>query len=101
MDARVPLDTAVKALRSELYAAMEAGADEKLQFRLGPVELELGLEVSNEAGGDAGIRFWVVSLGGKAGRTSTSTHRVKLTLNPVSRTDEQVRIGSEGSDEID
>jgi len=43
----------------------------------------------------------VVSLGGKGGRKSMATHRVKLILDPVSRTDEQVRIGSEGTGEID
>ncbi len=101
MDAQIPLDAAVRALRSELHAAMRASRDEDLQFRLGPVELELGLEVSNEVGTEAGVRFWVVSLGGKGGRKSMATHRVKLILDPVSRTDEQVRIGSEGTGEID
>src|SRR6266568_757885 len=56
VDAQIPLDAAVRALRSELHAAMRASRDEDLQFRLGPVELELGLEVSNEVGTEAGVR---------------------------------------------
>jgi Trypsin-co-occurring domain 2 len=35
------------------------GKDEEVRFALGPVELELQVEVSKEAGGEAGIAFWL------------------------------------------
>jgi Trypsin-co-occurring domain 2 len=80
---RIPLADAIRALRRELVEAVRQGKDEELRFRLGPIELELQLEISREAGGEAGISFWIVSIGAKGSRTSATTHTVKLTLAPV------------------
>ena len=83
LDTSVPLADAIKSLRAELTEAMTQGADEDLRFRLGPVELEFHFNVSREYGGDGGIKFWVVSLGAKASRGSSTAHMIKLILNPV------------------
>lgn len=61
----VPLADTIRALRAELYRAMVQKKDEELRFALGEVEIELQMEVSHEAGADAGIRFGVVSIGAK------------------------------------
>ena len=79
----VPLAKAIAALRRELVAAVSEGEDEGVRFALGPIELEFQVEVSTEAGVDAGVRFWVVSLGGKGSRTSGVTHTVRLALTPM------------------
>jgi hypothetical protein len=79
----IPLAEAVRALRSELVEAVREGAGEEVRFALGPVELELALALTKEAGVEGGVRFWVVSLGGKGTRTTASTHTVRLTLTPV------------------
>jgi|1186.fasta_scaffold492652_2 hypothetical protein len=81
----VGLADAIRALRSELTTAMTEGADQALRFELGPVEMEFLLEVQKEAGGEAGVRFWVISLGGKGSVSSGSTHRVTLALTPRTR----------------
>ena len=78
----VGLADAVRALRSELTAALVEGEGQRLRFELGEVEMEFLLEVSKEGGGEAGVKFWVISVGGKAGVSSGSTHRVKLVLSP-------------------
>jgi hypothetical protein len=78
----VGLADAVRALRSELTVAMAEGEGQRLRFELGEVEMEFLLEVTKEAGGEAGVKFYVISLGGKAGVTSGSTHRLKLVLTP-------------------
>jgi hypothetical protein len=79
----VPLASAIEALRRELVAAVQEGRDQDVRFALGPIELEFQVEVAREAGGEAGVKFWVVSLGGKGSRTSGTTHTVRLSLNPV------------------
>jgi len=61
---------------------MTAAEGEVLQFRLGPVELEFRLGVTNEGGGEAGIKFWVVTLGATGSHSKDQTHIVKLTLTP-------------------
>jgi hypothetical protein len=60
-----------------------AGEGEELRFALGPVELELQVEAASEGGGEAGIKFWLVSATAKGGRSSRSTHTVRLSLTPV------------------
>jgi hypothetical protein len=59
---------------------------EGIQFRPGPIELEFLVQVSKEKGADGGIKFWVISIGGSAKATSGTTHRIKVTLNPVDPT---------------
>src|SRR4051812_20280909 len=79
----VGLADAVRALRSELTAAMAESEGQRLRFELGTVEMEFLLDVRKEAGVEAGVKFWVISLGAKGGVSSGSTHRVKLALSPV------------------
>lgn len=85
----VGLADAIRALRSELGNAVAEGKDQDIRFRLGPVEMEFQLEVEKKVGGGGGIKFWVVTIGGQASRSSGTTHRVKLSLQP---------IGPEGQD---
>lgn len=94
----IPLADAIQALRRELAVAVREGVGEDLQFSLGPIELELQVAVSREAGGEAGIKFWVVSIGGRGSRSSTSVHTVKLSLTPISASGE-VRVASIGEEQ--
>jgi hypothetical protein len=81
--ADVTLAEAVASLRSELQQAMEEGEGETLRFALGPVQLELELTASESAGADGKIGLWrVITIGGKAERSLSSTHRLTLTLTP-------------------
>ena len=76
------LADAIDQLRRELGRAIEAANGERLQFMLGPVELELQVELSARAGATAEARWVVVSLGADAGTERTRTHKVTLTLTP-------------------
>ncbi len=95
----VSLSSAIDALRRELVAALEQGKDAEVRFALGPVELEFQVEISYDAGGEAGVRFWVVTLGGKGSRSSATTHTVRVSLSPVLAadvgTDRPLVVGSE------
>jgi hypothetical protein len=97
VDVEIPLADAVRALRRELQEAIRRADGEDLQFALGPIELELQLSLSRQMGGEAGVAFWVIKLGGKAGRSQTETHRVKLSLTPVTASGADVRV----SDDVD
>lgn len=78
----VGLADAIRELRRELAEAMDEGQGKPVRFELGPVEMEFLLQVTKDAGGSAGVRFWVVSLGAQGNFSSGSTHRVKLALTP-------------------
>jgi hypothetical protein len=81
----IGLREAIRSLRSELSSAMLEGAGDELRFRVGPVELEFLVEITREATGEGGVRFWVASLGAKGSTSNTASHRVKLVLSPVTR----------------
>jgi hypothetical protein len=81
-EAWVGLADAIRELRRELAEAMDEAHGKPLRFELGQVEMEFLLQVARDAGGSAGVRFWVVSLGGQGNVSSGSTHRVKLALSP-------------------
>jgi hypothetical protein len=76
------LTEVIAQLRAELAEAMLAGQDEELLFELGPVELELTVGVDKEAKPGAKVKFWVLELGAETKLASTSTQRIKLTLDP-------------------
>ena len=91
---RVPLAETVRVLRQELERATAEGDGKGVRFALGPVELEFQVEVTWEGGVDSGVRFYVISAGAKASRSSASTHTVKLTLMPIGADGEDVKIAS-------
>ncbi len=79
----IGLREAISTLRSELAAAIQEGEGKQLRFTAGPIEMEFLVQVGREKSGQAGIQFWVVSIGGDASATTSETHRVKLTLTPL------------------
>ncbi|MEW2301553.1 trypco2 family protein [Streptomyces sp. NPDC006655] len=94
----IELSELISELRRELQNAMVTAADQSLRFELGPVELETTVLAAKEAGGRGTVRFWVVEAGGDGRLTHSSTHRVRLTLQPrVSDTGEVAYI--HGSDQ--
>jgi len=84
-DGRIPLARAIEDLRSELLLAVASGKGQPLQFRLKPVELELKLAVTREAGANAGVKFWVLDIGAKGTIGDAITHTLKLVLEPVGK----------------
>jgi hypothetical protein len=82
----IPFDLSetIAALRRELTMAMAEGSGEKIQFQLGPVELEIALDIKKSTSAGGGIKFWVASFEGKGQTTKETRHRIKLQLQPVS-----------------
>ncbi|MEW2304336.1 trypco2 family protein [Streptomyces sp. NPDC006655] len=83
-DHELGLGEMITALRSELLAAQWRAQGEELRFGVAEVEVEAAVEITNNAGGKAGVQFWVVQAGGEFTHARSSTHRVtmKLTLPP-------------------
>jgi hypothetical protein len=97
--AQIPLSSAIRALRRELVDAVREGKDQEVKFALGAIELELQVQVESTGGGEAGIKFWVLSLGGKGERMSGRTQTVRISLTPVlgseADSDRPLVVGSE------
>jgi Trypsin-co-occurring domain 2 len=79
----VPLAWAIAALRDELTLAWSAAQGAAIRFKPSPVELTLQLAVTSEGKGKAGVKWYVIELGGEYSRQSAVTQTVKMTLTPV------------------
>lgn len=91
----IGLADAISQLRHEIDTAMQAGRDEKVQFQLGPVELELQVQLSAKAGVKGEAKWVVVSFGADAGGERTRTHKIKLTLKPMVEGSSDVAVSDE------
>jgi hypothetical protein len=79
----VGLAEAIEALRAELVEAMSKAPKVGLRFKPGPVQVTLQVSVTKNAGGKAGIKWWLVEAGADASRGSASTQTVTVSLQPV------------------
>ena len=70
-------------LRGDLYRAAESGSGRDPRFVVGPVELELAVVVDSSRSREARASLWVVDVSAQGERSMQTTHRIKLTLQPV------------------
>ncbi|WP_438484458.1 trypco2 family protein [Streptomyces sp. S186] len=89
------LGETISAIRAELQGAMEAGAQDSLRFRTGPVELEFTVEVKKDGGAKAKVFVLPWSVEAHAAGSVGRTHRVKLTLQPVDGGDNDLTISAD------
>lgn len=78
----VPLAEAIGALREELTRAWWDGRNQKVRFKPSPVELSLQVGVTSAGKGSAGVKWWLIELGGEMSRQSVQTQMVKVSLEP-------------------
>ncbi|MFB9838052.1 trypco2 family protein [Actinoallomurus acaciae] len=83
----IELADVIKDLRDELYRAIDGGENERLQFEVGSIELELSVSVEQTDGVQGKVRFWVVDLGADMNDKNISTQKLKLTLTPTLHAD--------------
>lgn len=89
----IGLEEAIRAVRRELTAAMGAGVDEPIRFRVNTVRLDFQVLVSREAEGSAKVKFWVIEAGASGKLASSATHTVHVELDPVTALGESVEVG--------
>jgi Trypsin-co-occurring domain 2 len=89
----IGLSETIGALRAELAAAAAMARDADIQFPVGGVQLEFHFGVTKTGEGKAGVKFWVVELGGGGSYASESIQTVTVTLDPpVDRTGQPVKV---------
>jgi hypothetical protein len=93
---QLELAETVEALRAELARAVVAGAEADFQFPVSGVTLEFHVAVTKTGEGRAGVRFWVVELGGGGSYAKEEIQTVTVTLGaPVDRKGIPVKIDRE------
>ena len=84
---QLELAETVEALRAELARAAAAGAGAGFQFPVAGVQLEFHVAVTKTGEGRAGVKFWVVELGGSGSYAREEIQTVTVTLGaPVDQT---------------
>ncbi|MER6631137.1 trypco2 family protein [Streptomyces sp. NPDC000987] len=81
----IELAELIEELRRELTTAKTAADGADLYFEVGPVEVEVAVAVERSATAGGKIRLWVVEAGADGRLAGSVTHRVKLTLDPHTR----------------
>jgi hypothetical protein len=79
----IELADVISELRAELERARLAADGSALRFGLGPVELEVTVALDREGKTGGKVKFWVAEVGAEGKLSSTSTQRIKLTLQPT------------------
>lgn len=79
----IGLADAIEALRAELTQAMNAAPEIGVRFKPSSIELTVEVALTKKGEGSAGIKWWLIEMGGKASRESIKTQTLKLTLQPV------------------
>jgi len=81
----VGLAEMICSLRNELEKARKDAGDSKIKFEVEKVDLELQVNVEKTTGaeGNAGVKFWVVNAGmkGKETNKNIATQTIRLSLN--------------------
>jgi hypothetical protein len=87
-------------LRRELYAAETNPAlkDLPAQLAVDKAEVEIQFVVERAKEGGGGIKFNVISLGGKASSSSSATQRLLLNLTPLRPGDTRPGVAGAGED---
>ncbi|HZF92541.1 trypco2 family protein [Streptomyces sp.] len=75
---QIGLTEAIKALRTELAQAVSDGEGQPVRLRVESVKLDMQVAVTASTEADGGVKFWVLSLGGKTTEGVTGTHTVSL-----------------------
>jgi Trypsin-co-occurring domain 2 len=79
------LADAITLIRDQVAEAerrIADGHDAGVRFTLGEISLEFGLELTRTRGVDGGLRFSVLSLGGKHESSQGATHTLRVQLTP-------------------
>jgi hypothetical protein len=85
-DKELGLAEVINKGRDEIVESVRLGRNHSsVKFEYTSVEVDFEVAVTNEAGGNGGIKVWVVSAEAQAKRSNTQTHRVKVVMTPRTR----------------
>lgn len=89
------LADAIDTLRGQLSEAQRRGQDSPLRFVLGEITAEFELELVRAKNGGGALKFGVVEADARRERTTRSTQRLTLRLNPEHRGGGDVAVGDD------
>jgi hypothetical protein len=79
----VGLPEAIESLRADLAQAWWDGQQQRLRFRVEPVELTVQVGLTHTIKGTGGVKWYVLTIGGEKTRETVTTQTLKLRLTPI------------------
>ena len=70
-------------LRRELLDAQRQAAEQKLQFKVEDIEVELKVGTTRKGTGKGSVKFWVAEVGGEASKEMQSLQTIRLKMKPL------------------
>ncbi|SRR6266567_3887888 len=90
---RIGLGDVIDALHSELATAVKKAQGQDIKFPIGSVQLEFQVGVTWDAGGKAGVKFWVLDLEASGSYANEKIQKVTLNLEaPVNAEGKTVSV---------
>lgn len=78
---RIGLADAIAGLRAELSRARQEGEGKDIRFAVDKIEVEIAVDFGWTREANGGLKlFSFVDVGGKAGDSGTTSHKIKLML---------------------
>jgi len=91
----IELDEAIDELRAQLLRAIDRGKDAPIHFPVSGIEIQFHVGVTRAAEGKAGLRFWVVELGGGGSYSEQAIQTVTINLGaPVDDSGRPIQVAS-------
>ncbi len=78
----VGLPEAIESLRADLAAAWWDGMQRRVRFKVEPVELTVQVGLKQTGKGSAGVRWYILAMGGERSREVATMQTLKLRLTP-------------------
>ena len=92
---KVGLKDAIEALRSELSESILVSEGKKVRFEVGEIEMEFQVAIEQTGTGKAGLKFWVVELGGEVADKTSMIHKIKIPLKPMWKDGRPIMTGGD------
>lgn len=79
----VGLGEALRSLRAEITEAMQASQGEAVRFRIESIDMEFQVTASESKEAQGGVKFHLLTVGGKKASESENVHKVALRLSAL------------------
>jgi hypothetical protein len=80
---RIELKEALEALRLELSESILVSEGKQVRFKVPEIEMEFQVTIEKSADAKAAAKFWVMEVGAGAAVKSSTTHKLKIKLEPI------------------
>jgi hypothetical protein len=81
----IDLTNVIQQLRYDIETTWWKGQTSGVAMEVGPIELEVTVQVEKSKDAHLGVKFYVVDASAGGDATTTNTQKIKLTLTPRDR----------------